>query len=97
MDRLETFTPLLCHACQGKAFVKVVGLSVRAQSGTIETQGGYQCVECKAMVDLHHMQAQAEMRRLKEEMAERQSQLDVLTQAQPHPAPMGDALRSLAP
>ena len=78
MERLETFTPLMCHACNGKFFVKVLGLSVRAQSGTIETQGGYQCAECKTMVDIHYMQAKAEMKRLEEEMADRQAQLDTL-------------------
>ena len=77
MDMTTSFSPLAC-LCGGEDFVRVIGLQTRQQSGLVEQQKGYQCLQCHKAVDVHQMQAQAEIRRLRVEMAEKEAQLVAL-------------------
>ena len=74
MDMTTSFSPLAC-LCGGEDFVRILGLQTRQQSGLVEQQKGYQCLACRQQVDVHQMQAQAEIRRLRVEMAEKEAQL----------------------
>ena len=78
MDELQTFSPLACPACHGEEFSKVVGLQSRAQSGNIEPPKGYQCLGCHLKVDLHTMQADAELAVLERQITERKAQMAAL-------------------
>ena len=74
MDMTTSFSPLAC-LCGAEDFVRVIGLQTRQQSGLVEQQKGYRCLQCHQNVDVHQMQAQAEIRRLRVEMAEKEAQL----------------------
>ena len=85
MDELTTFTPLSCPHCHNENFTRVIGLQSRAQSGTVEVAKGYECCGCRVKVDLHMMQANAEMAILERQIEDRKAQMAALRglQAQP--------------
>ena len=73
------FTTLRCPACQGEDFARILGLSTRAGSGTVETPRGYQCLSCHGTVDLSEMRAQQELAQLEQEVADRKARMATLT------------------
>ena len=79
MSSLTVFLPLVCHHCKGENFTKVFALSSRAGSGTVEIPKGYWCMGCKVVVDLAQMQAAAHVKLLRDEMAQKQQELDALS------------------
>ena len=83
---LNTFQPLTCP-CGGTAFVKIVGLSSRAGTGTTETMKGYACHACQAVVDMAVMQQALEMKLLEAEITERRARMQAMMPASGTPSP----------
>ena len=73
-----TFVPLHCPKCHGEAFARIIGLSSREGSGTVETQQGYMCLKCLIAVDIHEMQTGAHVELLRQQLMQKQAELNAL-------------------
>lgn len=75
---LNTFTDLHCPKCDGKSFSRIIKLSSRQGSGTVETLQGYLCIGCQVEMDLHQMQSGMAVRALKAEIARKEAEVAAL-------------------
>ena len=97
MDTLSlgTFQPLTCP-CGSESFVKVLGLSSRAGTGTTETVKGYACQVCQQLVDFASMQQALELRLLEAEVRERQARMRTMRSVNEEDGPRA-SLESVQP
>ena len=75
-DTLHTWHKLACPSCGGELFTQCIALQRSASGGLVPTAAGWKCDGCHLQADVQQMLRAAEIRRLRQQIAEQEAQLE---------------------